>query len=48
MLDSLSCMGSGVAVRTMKDMRHFFIRSLTQGALGMVLVIPVKELVTNP
>jgi len=33
-------------VRAMKNMRHFLIRSLTQGALGMVLVVPVEKLIS--
>ena len=48
MLNFLSCMGRGVAVRKMKNMRHFLIRGLGKGTLGVGLVVPVEELVSNP
>ena len=48
MLDLFSRAGCGVAVRATKNMGNFFVRSLAKGALGVGLVIPVEELVSNP
>ena len=31
----------------MEDMRHFLVRGLTKRALGVSLMVPVEELITN-
>ena len=46
MLDSCCSKGCSRAVRTMEDMRYFLIRRLTEGALGVGLMVPVEELIT--
>ena len=46
-LDSLCSKRSSSLVRTMKDMRHFLLRRLTEKAPGVRLMVPVEELITN-
>ena len=48
MLELCSRAGCGVAVRATKNMRNFLVRSLAKRTLGVRLVVPVEELITDP
>ena len=47
-LELCSRAGCGVAVRATKNMRNFLVRSLAKRTLGVRLVVPVEELITDP